>query len=91
VIYAGRGESADIIRREGCGVVVEPEQADALASAICEFADSPDVRNSMGERGRQLAEGQFSWRVLVADWWSQVNRIRAGETSSGARLDGERL
>lgn len=79
LIYAGRGESAEIVQKECCGVVVEPERADRLALAIRELADSPDERNEMGKRGRALAESQFSWRFLITDWLRQINRIKAGE------------
>ncbi len=79
IIYAGLGESAEIVRRECCGVVVEPERPDRLAQAIRELADHPERRNEMGQRGRSLAEREFSWRFLVRDWLRQLTCIEAGE------------
>ena len=79
LIYAGRGESAEIIHKESCGVVVEPERADELALAIRNLADNPETRNEMGKRGRALAESQFSWQFLIGDWLRQINRIKSGE------------
>ncbi len=79
LIYAGRGESAEIVQTERCGVVVEPERADLLAGAIRALADDPESRNEMGKRGRSVAERGFSWRFLVGDWVRQVDCIKQGE------------
>jgi glycosyltransferase involved in cell wall biosynthesis len=77
VIYAGVGEAADIVRAEGCGVVVEPESPEKLAQAIRDLADSPEQRDAMGKKGRELAQRDFSWTVLVGDWLRQIARIQA--------------
>jgi colanic acid biosynthesis glycosyl transferase WcaI len=78
LIYAGMGESADIVRAEGCGVVVEPEHPAMLAQAIRKLADQPQNRDEMGQRGRLLAERDFSWRFLVGDWLRQMVCIKEG-------------
>jgi colanic acid biosynthesis glycosyl transferase WcaI len=78
LIYAGWGETAEIVEREGVGLRVEPENAEALAAAVVRLADDADLRNAMGRRGRALAEREFSWRFIVADWMRQLARIRAG-------------
>lgn len=79
VIYAGWGESAEILQKENCGVVVEPESPALLAQAIRDLADRPDKRNEMGQRGRVLAERDFSWRSLVWDWMRQLACIKDGK------------
>ena len=84
LIYAGWGETAEIVSREGVGVCVEPERADQLARAIERMADDPDLRDLMGKRGRLLAERDFSWSFLVENWVRQVERIISAE-----RIDGK--
>jgi colanic acid biosynthesis glycosyl transferase WcaI len=79
LIYAGWGETADIVEREGVGLTVEPEQPAALAGAIERLADDPILRDLMGKRGRALAEREFSWSYLVGDWLRQIERIQAGK------------
>ncbi len=81
VIYAGVGEAAEMLRAEGCGIVVEPESAEKLAQAIRDLADRPAQREEMGRKGRQLAERDFSWKFLVGDWLRQVARIHSGAAS----------
>jgi glycosyltransferase involved in cell wall biosynthesis len=82
LIYAGFGETMDIIGAEKCGVVVEPERPERLAQAIRELADHPRERSEMGRRGRVLAERDFSWRFLVGDWVRQMVSIKAGKDPS---------
>ena len=78
VIYAGPGEAAAIVEREGCGRVVKPERPEDLANAIRQLADTPDERDAMGLRGRALAERELSWQFIVADWLRQISRIWNG-------------
>jgi glycosyltransferase involved in cell wall biosynthesis len=78
VIYSGWGETAHIIERERVGVVVEPDDAEALAGAIRSLADNPAERAAMGTRARALAERELSWRFIVEDWVRQIDAVRAG-------------
>jgi colanic acid biosynthesis glycosyl transferase WcaI len=79
LIYAGWGETAEIVEREGVGLAVEPEQPVALALAVERLADEPGLRDTMGAKGRALAEKEFSWSFLVKDWVRQIERIQSGQ------------
>ena len=78
VIYAGHGESAEILARNDCGVCVEPEQPKLLAAAIDALADDPQRREAMGGRGRELAERELSWHSTVPCWARQIEAIMQG-------------
>jgi colanic acid biosynthesis glycosyl transferase WcaI len=78
LIYAGWGETAEIVEREGVGLRVEPENPESLAAAVVRLADQPQERNEMGRRGRALAEREFSWSFIVADWIRQLACVREG-------------
>ena len=78
VIYAGWGETSEVIEREGVVLRVEPENPEALAAAVRSLADDPQIRKEMGRRGRALAEREFSWSFIVDDWMRQLARIREG-------------
>ena len=78
VVYAGTGESAEILEREGCGLCVEPERPELLAAAIERLADDEPLRHEMGTRGRALVEREYSWAFIVEDWLRQIRSIRAG-------------
>jgi glycosyltransferase involved in cell wall biosynthesis len=78
IIYAGWGETAEIVEREQVGLTVEPENALALADAVERLADNPELRHELGDRGRALAVRTLSWQYLVKDWMRQIDRVARG-------------
>jgi glycosyltransferase involved in cell wall biosynthesis len=78
LIYAGWGETAEIVEREGVGICVEPENAAALARAVEQLADDSRMRDQMSRRGRALAERDFSWTFIVSDWMRQLKQVSEG-------------
>jgi colanic acid biosynthesis glycosyl transferase WcaI len=50
-------EISEIVSK--CGVVVEPENASALAAAIVKLADERALRLELGRRARAFAEANF--------------------------------
>src|SRR5262249_53527000 len=77
LIYAGWGETAEIVEKERVGLLGEPEHPTGLAGGIERLADNAELRETMGLRGRALAEREFSWSVLVEDWLRQIECIAA--------------
>ena len=73
VIFSGRGEMAALIAREGCGLVVPPEDPAALAAAVRALAASREDARAMGERGREWALREFDFGALVRRWWDEVS------------------
>jgi glycosyltransferase involved in cell wall biosynthesis len=55
VILSAAGEAVRLLERAGAGVVVAPEDADALADAVRRLAAQPEEARAMGERGRSFA------------------------------------
>jgi colanic acid biosynthesis glycosyl transferase WcaI len=74
VIYAGVGESADIIRNNGCGLVALPENPTSLADAVLSLVDGPEIRERFSKAGRKLVEREFSWNTIVSNWLRQLKR-----------------
>jgi glycosyltransferase involved in cell wall biosynthesis len=70
VIGAVRGEPAEILR-EGGAVVVDPDNAAALAAALIDLASQPATRVQMGEQARAYVAATFDRREL-ADRYRQV-------------------
>lgn len=66
LILAVDGEARQVAEQKaGAAVYVEPENAQALADAICSLQHSPEQLQVMGSRGRALVEEQFSYDQLV--------------------------
>ncbi|HEY2374045.1 MAG TPA: glycosyltransferase [Gaiellaceae bacterium] len=55
ILLSAAGESARLLESSGGGVVVAPENPEALATAIRRLAADPDAAARMGERGRAFA------------------------------------
>jgi glycosyltransferase involved in cell wall biosynthesis len=65
VLHGVAGESADIVRREGCGEVFEPENADQLAQAILALLAAPERRAELAANGIAAAT-RYDRRALAA-------------------------
>ena len=59
-------EAARLIRKAGCGLVVEPETADALRDAVAELLADPARRRELGAAGRSFAAREFDRPTVVA-------------------------
>ncbi|MGH2739029.1 MAG: glycosyltransferase family 4 protein [Actinomycetota bacterium] len=65
VIATDAGVVGAIVRREGLGIVVEPESPDRLAEAIQTFLDDPALARDIEPRARDYAR-RSDWRVAGA-------------------------
>jgi len=57
----------EAIFNEETGLLIEPDDAVALANAIERLADSPELRHSIADRGRQLVLSDFDERKIAED------------------------
>jgi len=55
-----------------CGIVVEPEDAPALAEAICRLADDAALRARLGQSARAYAEANFERDAVLERVFGQV-------------------
>jgi lipopolysaccharide/colanic/teichoic acid biosynthesis glycosyltransferase len=66
ILMGVRGDAAELIEKAGAGVVIEPEDAPALARAVLELARLPKHElAAMGTRGRAFYERELSAAVGV--------------------------
>jgi glycosyltransferase involved in cell wall biosynthesis len=68
------GWVADIITNHNCGIAVPPEDASALAQALCRMASNPENLSIMGKNSRALAETIFNRSVLASDFCALIER-----------------
>lgn len=61
VIISNTMRCCEIVREHGCGIVVDPYDVDAIASAIRYCIENPQVAREMGERGRRLVMERYQW------------------------------
>lgn len=52
---------ADLIRENGCGVVIEPNAPNEIAYAVRALAEDPDKTKQMGEKAQRVVQEKYSW------------------------------
>jgi glycosyltransferase involved in cell wall biosynthesis len=62
------GEVPAVVRDGRTGIVVKPEDVDALAAAIASLLPDPARRARLGAAGRQLIEEEYSAQRMTADY-----------------------
>ncbi|KJR40902.1 group 1 glycosyl transferase [Candidatus Magnetoovum chiemensis] len=55
----------DIVRDNENGILIEPNDIDALTNAILKLMQSPELRDKMGKRGRAIVIEEFSTDIVV--------------------------
>ena len=79
VIYCGEGETAELIRSEGVGQVVEPENPEDLARALVYRAQNGSSRESEAAKARRLAVQSFGWDLIVRRWLDELSKAEFGD------------
>lgn len=61
VIISNTLRCSEIVRKNECGLVVDPLDRDAVARAISFLIDHPAIAQEMGARGRRIVTEQYQW------------------------------
>ena len=59
------GWLSETVKRNGCGRSLDPSRPQALADAMQQLADQPELCRQMGRNARALAEREFDRRILA--------------------------
>jgi glycosyltransferase involved in cell wall biosynthesis len=70
-------ETAQVVEREGCGVVVPPGRPDALAAVIREMRDGVYDLEEMGRRGRAFVEREADRTVAIERYRTVLREVIA--------------
>src|SRR5262249_38236684 len=77
-------ESADTIRRSGCGFVIAPGDADGVVAALTKLAADMNLASQMGQKGR-IAFLAAHERNLCCYQWLEVIRNLLAQPRTAAR------
>jgi phosphatidyl-myo-inositol dimannoside synthase len=65
-IVAGRsGGTSDAVVNEVTGLLVDPQDPEALAAALCRLLTHRDLATRLGEQGRSRVAREFSWSQFI--------------------------
>ena len=74
--------TADLVRAADCGIVVAPEDTEALANGIEKLQRDPDMCRRMGSNGRKYAVERFSKGAVLAQWDALLAEVVAERAST---------
>jgi glycosyltransferase involved in cell wall biosynthesis len=80
IVMGVGGQARSVLEVSGGGVAIPPEDAGALARALCDLAATPDRRRTMGEVGRAFVVREYNRRIW-AERYEQILRGVAGVPS----------
>lgn len=86
IVASVDGEAREILRESGGAVVVDPEDADAIAREIRGLRTDPQRRREMAERGRAFVVRRYGRGQLAEDYLDILGAtVAAAETGRGER------
>lgn len=74
VLHGVAGESAEIVRREGVGVVFQPESADQLLAGLLDLYADPDQRHRLSRQAR-AASSHYDRQELASRMLSVLRGV----------------
>jgi glycosyltransferase involved in cell wall biosynthesis len=77
IVLGVLGESAALLEAEGAGIVIAPENPEALERAINRLMTDPAGADAMGRRGRRFVESEFDRDKLAAAMLDELRSVAA--------------
>jgi putative colanic acid biosynthesis glycosyltransferase WcaI len=68
ILFAGVGDTADLINRAGSGIVVEPENVGQLKAALLQLVNNPDMADKMGSSGSVYIRKHYDRMAIFKKW-----------------------
>jgi len=73
VIASLKGEAADIVLQSGGGLVVRPEDVDAIKEAILELFSKQELGRELGKNGRRFVREKYNRKTLAERYIDVLN------------------
>jgi glycosyltransferase involved in cell wall biosynthesis len=75
IVMGVRGESAEIVRRAGCGVDIEPDNDAELVETVERLADDRPFYDSLARNGRSFVAAHYSRDVLASQYLDLIEQV----------------
>ena len=62
IVASRLGQIAEVLSHEETALLTEPGNADTLAEAILRMVDSPELRERLGKKAREVAVQNYTWK-----------------------------
>ena len=84
LLFVGKGETAKLINESNAGVVVAPENPEALADAVLRLVKNPELVEELGQNGRRLVEGSFQWTQIIEKWLLSLKQVNSASPAASS-------
>ena len=78
LILCAKSEANQIIESANAGICVEPENPQQLADAIIKLYNSPELRERLGQNGRQYVVQHYSRDNLAIQYAGMLEELIHG-------------
>jgi glycosyltransferase involved in cell wall biosynthesis len=78
VVLPNHGSFPEWIEETGGGLLVEPENPEALAATLGRLLDSPAERKTLGDHGRQAILERFTGETMAAEMLGIYRKVLSG-------------
>jgi glycogen synthase len=85
IVGAGVGGLAEIVDHQQTGLLVEPEDADALAEAIVSLLKNPQRLFQLGQAARAKVEKEFGWDRYVEAYDALYRKLMMGSINTSTK------
>ncbi len=75
VIASRIAGNEELVRDGENGLLVPPENPDALRNALVELMENPALRQQMGTASRQRVEANYSWSQIASDYLALIKTV----------------
>ncbi len=83
VIAGDSGGIKDAVKDGVNGVLVDPNNVNRISDAIIELAQNEDLRNKLGEQGRQRAIENFNWEKQIKQIYDFIDKPTPNPSEEG--------
>lgn len=99
VVATNVGGIPEVVLDGETGILVKPEDSDAIADALLRLIENPDLAQKMGEKGRDVAFSKFSGQRYAKDMERlytslieerKTRRFQRKESGASATIKGKR-
>jgi glycosyltransferase involved in cell wall biosynthesis len=78
VVAADAGGTGELLGRDGStGILVPPDDAQAMAAAVTRLLDAPDERAALGARARRRIEAEFPLERMIEGYEAALRQVIA--------------
>jgi glycosyltransferase involved in cell wall biosynthesis len=72
-VVTTRIRGLEVVEKDSFGILVPPDDPQALSEAIIKLVKNPNLRSEMGRKGRKIAEEEFSWQNITEQILNMAN------------------